>query len=622
VHSESAYNKMLKLPQCPWGRGSHQLETADITGPQRRWLANAHIVGGISIADLGRRFGVRPTTISNWVQIVRKGGIIDRKCGAPAKIAPAHLQQLVNLTRDDTYSHLCKREDDWDINMAEAVVATAVDRGIATCKVKPISRRTVVRYKEKIDFHTGNAKTTTTARAEAVHDPRNALSFAAMNACCVPMSTPELIINVDATQFTVGDKDYAPPKAVWCGKRPDNVKVMPKKGDGLTSYFVKYYATITAAGAQADPIYIVADDGMAVNDIHVNEVIGIGAGPSPREKAWIVFSKTRVPRIDFYKWYLKMVFIPWVQELRQIYSIGADIPAYFQLDGEAAQIGPFLTDPYIRQLMAEHNIMVGKPPASTSSTTQALDAGPLFEGSKCVLKDTTDAQFLGDWRVGALRDVWDRHKVWVSARGGVSAISDANRKSGIYGILRIHQSTTRNFHSKGITDSFRVTGLYPFDLSVILGNCTADITAEEQLHYCSMLGRLKKHFMQHAEIKEWFFDRLGIRAGQDRSFDKAVQHRRSILLSSDAFWAGQQDKALAKELAATAKEANKERIRLEKIEKEQKKTDKEAAKRAKTAPAPAPAPAIVIPPPPPPPPPLPTTTTTTGRAIATPKRFR
>ncbi|KAJ1419561.1 hypothetical protein B484DRAFT_466098 [Ochromonadaceae sp. CCMP2298] len=346
------------------------------------------------------------------------------------------------------------------------------------CKVKPISRRTVGRYKKQIDFHTGNAKTTTTARAEAVHDPRNALSFAAMNACCVPMSTPELIINVDATQFSVGDKAWAPPKAVWCEKRPDNLKVVPKRS-GMTNYFIKYYANITAAGAQADPIYIVADEGIAVKDFRAEQVISIGARSSPREKGWVVFAKTRVPKIDFYKWYLKIFFVPWVQELRQIYGVGVDVPAYFQLDGEAAQIGPFLEDTYIRQLMTEHKIM----------------------------------------------------------------------------------STTRNFHSKGITDSFRVTGLYPFDQSIILGNCTADITQEEQLHYCSVLGRLKQHFMEHAEIKEWFFDRLGIRAGQDRSFDKAVSHRRSILLSSNAFWAGEQEKTLAKENAAIAKEANKERIR-------------------------------------------------------------
>jgi hypothetical protein len=103
-----------------------------------------------------------------------------------------------------------------------------------------------------------------------------------------------------------------------------------------------------------------------------------------------------VPKIDFYKWYLRIVLVPWVQELRDIYDISADEPAYFHMDGESAQIGPLCEDMQIRQLMEEHNIMVGKPPASTTETTQALDAGPTFESSKYLLKDTSDVEFKDD----------------------------------------------------------------------------------------------------------------------------------------------------------------------------------------------------------------------------------
>jgi hypothetical protein len=51
-----------------------------------------------------------------------------------------------------------------------------------------------------------NAEATTTARDLAVSDIRNAVSFAAMNKLMVPLVNPELILNVDATSFTV-DKD-------------------------------------------------------------------------------------------------------------------------------------------------------------------------------------------------------------------------------------------------------------------------------------------------------------------------------------------------------------------------------------------------------------------------------
>jgi hypothetical protein len=173
------------------------------------------------------------------------------------------------------------------------------------------------------------------------------------------------------------------------------------------------------------------------------------------------------------------VLVPWVQELRENYSLSTDVPAFFQLDGEAAQIAPFLKDKQIRQLIDEHNILVGKPPASTTAINQACDAGPLFMTSKDFLKLTTDLLVADHWliRNGRLRAVWDVHKSRMGERPG---ISDAHRKSAIHGILRILQSVQRAFHSKDIMQSFSATGTYPFDLGKIFGNCTGKISPDEQ----------------------------------------------------------------------------------------------------------------------------------------------
>ncbi|KAJ1394977.1 hypothetical protein B484DRAFT_439069, partial [Ochromonadaceae sp. CCMP2298] len=154
-----------------------------------------------------------------------------------------------------------------------------------------------------LDVHMGNAEVTTTARALAIEDVRNALSFCVMNCCCVPLTTPQLIINVDATQFTVGDRKAEPTKVVYTGKRPKQLKAEPTKGQsGLTAYFIKYYATINAAGDQARSVYIIADDNMLPGEIDVREVTGLGAGASSKEISYLIFCKTRVPTIEFYKW--------------------------------------------------------------------------------------------------------------------------------------------------------------------------------------------------------------------------------------------------------------------------------------------------------------------------------
>jgi transposase len=435
-----------KQPQCPFGRGNHHLVAAQLSISEKTWIANARLITGTPVKMLAKRFRIDRSTINRWVDIVCNEGNFHAQGGRPPRMDPKHHKHLVEFLQDKPQN---ERMDTWEAEVAKAVSADAVDAGIASCQVKPISKRTMGRIKKQLKVGEGEAELDTNARALALADVRNALSFAVMNACCVPISTPELIINVDATQFTCGDVKARGSKAAYIGKRPRNLKVAPIAGEsGLTSFFIKLYATINAAGGQARPIYIYADPEMKDGEIDVHEVIGIGAGTSPRETAFIVFSKTRVPQLAFYKWYFRMVLVPWVQELREIYGLTAEVPAFFHLDGEAAQIAPFLQETQIRQLMKEHNILVGKPPAGTTAATQALDAGPLFMTSKDHLSHTTDLQFADHWliRNGRLRAVWDAHKAYMGER---SPISDAHRKSGIHGILRIQQSTQRAFHSKG-----------------------------------------------------------------------------------------------------------------------------------------------------------------------------
>jgi transposase len=607
--------KKGKLEQCPFGRGNHVLDPNQLSGDEKRWIAKAHLIGGIQYKELAERFSLSVCTISRWVQAVRKGCILDRKGGRPKVLDPKYHKALVGLLVDQK---LNERLDDWELEVQKAVAATAADAGIAPCYVKPISKRSMGRIKKELNVNAGNCECTTTARALAIEDVRNALSFATMNCCCVPISCAELIINVDATQFTCGDTKGSGCKAAYVGQRPRNLQVMPKTGEsGLTNYFIKYYATISAAGGQARPIYIIADHDMVDQEIDVHEVKGIGAGSSPAETAFLVFCKTRVPQLEFYKWYIRIVLVPWVQELREIYDLDPSVPAFFQLDGEAAQIAPFLKDTQIRDLMNEHNILVGKPSGSTTATTQALDAGPLFLTSKGFCAETTDLQFAQHWliRNGRLRKVWDAHKSSRTKCG----ISDANRKSGIFGVLRIHQSTQRAFHSKAITDSFKVTGTYPFDLGKIFGNCTGKITPNEQLHFVQILPALCKKFKKQNELFEWDFDKYGVRKGtQERGQHLIPGRRRCVLMSGDNFWQREQAKEQAKVNAVQDKVIEKERKRKVTEDKKATKEAKEAAKRPKTAPVPPPAP--VLPPPPPPPPPLPVPTG--RRQGVTPARFR
>ena len=59
------------------------------------------------------------------------------------------------------------------------------------------------------------------------------------------------------------------------------------------------------------------------------------------------------------------------------------IPAYFCLDGDSDQINPMREDDTI-ELYREHNIVIGKPPASTTSISQPLDVGKAFISAKTI----------------------------------------------------------------------------------------------------------------------------------------------------------------------------------------------------------------------------------------------
>ena len=98
---------------------------------------------------------------------------------------------------------------------------------------------------------------------------------------------------------------------------------------------------------------------------------------------YVVFGKTRSANVELYRCFFKKVFVKFVLDCRIHYSIDDSIPAYFCFDGESDQINPMREDDTI-ELCREHSILIGKPPASTTSISQALDVGKAFIGAKTI----------------------------------------------------------------------------------------------------------------------------------------------------------------------------------------------------------------------------------------------
>ena len=242
------------------------------------------------------------------------------------------------------------------------------------------------RLDKELGLKDANVEKTTIARANAISDIRNLASFAAANHLMVPITNFNLIINVDATQCkTSGESTQKVEVKVKKGRNTnhDPLKVLPGENESLTSLFIKYYMVFSAGGSLAPPIFIVADDNMASEEIYVKEIPGLGIGTDVSHNGYLVFCKTRSLSSKFYTWMLQSIILPYVQQIRLKKNLDDDSTCWFTLDGESKQILPMMTNE-CQQLFSDNSIVVTKPPGS-SHVTQPADVGNEFKSIKTAL---------------------------------------------------------------------------------------------------------------------------------------------------------------------------------------------------------------------------------------------
>jgi superfamily II DNA or RNA helicase len=106
--------------------------------------------------------------------------------------------------------------EDFDFMLQDLVYEQA-ERGFGKARneVKNVLKRTIGRIEAKLDIRTGVAEETTEARAKALEDIRNMISFAAAYHYIVSKVHPTLIINADATQLNVFSNIMNKPKVKY-----------------------------------------------------------------------------------------------------------------------------------------------------------------------------------------------------------------------------------------------------------------------------------------------------------------------------------------------------------------------------------------------------------------------
>lgn len=449
-----------------------------------------------------------------------------------------------------------------------------------------VSDRFLSKLDEELGIHTGDAEETTDARAAAVADQRNSFTFAALNTAISKIVKKQFILNADATQFTVGHDMKKKVQVKYLEKlngRP--LKVLPvKDSEGHGLFTIKYYLLITAGGDQADPIYIIADDKMGENDIDIHEIKQLSVNSGIDSTAWVVFCKSRACNAAFYKWFNESILLPFIQALRKKYTPNdLSSPACFQLDGESTQIDIY-KDPKVISKILSSNVIVAKPPASTTAVTQPCDRGNVFRGSKATLKAINDKSI--EWdpdTVDTIRDIFTSHRakyfkeVPVKKKKSAAEVSsdvvdDDGDKStsskkqpmtaahvtlGVFGLLRVHHAISSAIRRATIVESFQLCGVYPLNVNRILDDCTTPITPDERLFFASKLPMLVSLLEKHGEITDADFDKLNFPASKVSSKDNLVlNRRRCIVLTNLSLISKELVKLEQKEAAEKAKLAN------------------------------------------------------------------
>ena len=552
---------MESLPERvinPFGRRAVNLRSKALSNSEKLWFIYEVIHYGVPYKYLTDRYGLGESYLKGLVFKYKNKKIMRSNVGRPDVLGSKELEKV--KAEVSAGVHNMNRDEFSKILQAELVAKVTKETGVAECSIRPMPRRTVSRNIERMKLKLGYAEQTTDARAVATANKYNAVSVAVAHHLMMPLTNAHIAINADGTSYQTGGALTDKIQVIYDPEeqraRGGPLKVLPVKGSCLTAYFVKFYLCMSATGTTAPPIYICADDNMAAGTIDVHLVPGLGIGTDLKADGYVVFAKTRCVNEEFYRWWFTTIYVKFVMDLRIRYNIDDTIPSYFTLDGEDTQIKPLQT-PTMAALCEEHNIVIGKPPASTTSITQPCDAGKCFLSSKTKKRNMKSvAEVLEKTMSERLRAMITLHETKVGGK-----LPSHHVKSCIEGLQVVQYILQTTLRRDIIVESFKITGQYDplsggCDVDRILGQCREPFTTKEVVQVKSALPQLCSLMKENGELKEKDYEVLGFDQGGHYHGDRdslVLNRRRHVFLTNPAVIASEDAKRQAKVAAVDLK---------------------------------------------------------------------
>ena len=522
--------------------GRRRARNASYSRLEKIELANKCILYGESSNKVSWQFDIKPDTFRKWVKAVKAGDMIYDSKGRPGSLSQNSKLALASYISSGPYN---VREVDFIKKVHQLQIDDATPFTSSLSQVKPIGRRSIYRLRKELQLKSATAEATTFARAEAISSIRNAVSFI-LAMFIFRHVKPSLVINMDATQYTVGRSQKA--NTVIYDPETQKKKCLktlpPEKGGFLMHMFIKYVHVITAGRRMGDPIFLIADDSMSEDDFDVQECPCLAIGTSLGSTAWITFSKTRCWNASGYRWFNTLILIPFVQRIKEFQRYPIDERSLFMLDGEPAQIKIY-EDSGMQEAFKEHCIDIVKPSASTTEITQACDAGRDFLSSKATLKVIKDEEVEFSDRVPLVKAAFDSHNDYLSVQypGQKAVFNSTHRKMAVIGLLKINMAQSQTFNPQNITDAFSKIGARPYSPSQILAQCTTPIDRALESTIMGSIEDLSLLMAAKGEVFDAEYETAGIKdnlnlPGKPKE-DLVVPRRRTTVLTNVNFIARQ-----------------------------------------------------------------------------------
>jgi ribosomal protein S6E (S10) len=200
----------------------------------------------------------------------------------------------------------------------------------------------------------------------------------------------------------------------------------------------------------------------------------------------------------------------------------------------------------MKDLLENNQIIIGKPPASTTATSQPCDKGNCFKGPKTKLKKICDVDVSS--KVVMFQRLSSVFKAHQEKYINIRQMSTTHINMAKNGLLKIQLALIISMRSDMIESSFKQTGIYPFDISVIFKNCKTNILPLEETNILSNLDNLVVKMKEQGEIFDSDFDEVNIRQTLDlngfvvKKDDLVNYRRRSLMLTNINYIAREENK--------------------------------------------------------------------------------